>query len=104
VKDVWAACCEIYLQAQLIRQAHLHSFSLDGVRLFDISYVDDALVCQWSVEHVFVVEKEDFATSCETLVQQVLAETSDPRRADFVQLGASLITTRPQFSALLEPS
>jgi len=100
VRDVWTACCEIYLQAQLARRGQPHWFSLLGEQLFEIFYVDRALVCTWSPEHVFAVDQGEFACSCETLVEQVVAETSNLGFQEFVRLGASLILSRPQFALL----
>lgn len=102
VKDVWTACCEIYLQAQLARSAELHSFYLDDEQLFEMAYVDDAIICSWSPEHVFAVKRAEFVASIETLVEQVLAGVSHLQREAFVELGASLMQNHPRSAALME--
>lgn len=102
VDNVWVACCEIFLQAQLVRQAQLHSFSLNGEQLFEISYFNDAAVCSWSPEHVFAVDKREAVDAFESFVQQVLAASSDHRCEHFVHLGASLVLTQPRFRVLNE--
>ena len=38
ISDLWSACCELLLQAELVRETLLDHFVLDVERIFDISY------------------------------------------------------------------
>ena len=98
--DAWTVCCDIYLQAQLARRAQLQLFCMSGEQLFTLAYVDDAVICSWSQEHVFAAKRGDLVRSCETLVEQAVAGLSDDRRDQFVRLGASLMQNDPRFAAL----
>ena len=73
VDDVWTACCEMYLQAQLAEQSDLQSFRLAGEELFTLRHEGDVVVCSWSRHHIFAVQKREFVRSLESLIDQVLA-------------------------------
>ena len=100
VNDIWAACCELYLQVQLVEREKLHGFCLAAEELFTVTYVRDAVLCSWSRHHIFAVEKRELVGSFELLVSQVLEGVPARRREDFVQLGASMIQKQPRFAAL----
>lgn len=100
VNDVWTACCELYLQAQLVEQSNLRSLRLAGEELFTVKYVGDVVVCTWSSQHVFAVPKGKLVMSFESLIDQVLANVPARRREDFVHLGATMIRHDPRFSLL----
>jgi hypothetical protein len=100
VNDGWKTYCELYLQGQLARRAQLTSFSLDREQLFQVVQRDRTLICIWSTEHVFAVDQRQFADETERIVEQDLAATSALEREAFVQLGASIIISRDEFSCL----
>ena len=101
VKDAWRACCELYLQSQLAQHEKLHSFSLEGEKLFSVTHVRDVIVCSWSQQHIFAVQNSEFVGRAETLVEQVLAGVSRDRAEQFVQLGASMIREDMRFARLI---
>jgi hypothetical protein len=102
VGDIWLACCEIYLQAQLAKQSRLDGFYLNGEQLFTIAYFDDVVLCSWSRDHMFAVKQRELVDSFEALVEQALDQAPHWRREAFVHLGASLIQNQPRFAALAE--
>jgi hypothetical protein len=79
VEDLWSACCELLLNAQLVREAKLDHFVLDVEQIFELSYAGELLFCIFSREHVFAVSREGFADSLEALVDAVFAATTCPR-------------------------
>lgn len=79
IEDLWSACCELLLNAQLVREAKLDHFVLDVEQIFELSYAGDLLFCIFSREHVFAVSREEFAASLEHVVEQIFAATTCPR-------------------------
>ena len=79
VSDLWSACCELRLQAELVREGKLDHFVLDAEQIFELSYAGDLLYCTFSREHVFAVLRQQFAASLEHAVQAILGGTSCPR-------------------------
>ncbi len=78
IADLWSACCEFLLQAQLVRESKLDHFVIDAEQIFDIDYNGDLLVCSFSHEHVFAVPVEVFAAALEHVVDDIFAGTSCP--------------------------
>ena len=103
VKDAWKACCEVYLQSKLAQHDKLHSFSLEGEKLFAVTHIRDTVVCSWSNHHIFAVHKAEFVGQAEALVEQALAAVSADRAEQFVQLGASMIREDMRFARLVQP-
>src|SRR4051812_43073496 len=58
--DVWSACCELLLEAQLVRERRLNRFVLDVEHVFDVSCAENVVLCRFSPEHVFAVSRDDF--------------------------------------------
>lgn len=79
IPDVWSACCELLLQAQLLREGRLDHFVFDVEQVFELTYAGDLIFCVFSPEHVFAVSREGFAASVEQLVEEIFAATSCPR-------------------------
>jgi hypothetical protein len=79
VTDVWSACCELLLAADLVRERKLDRFVLDVEPVFQIEYARDSILCVFSPEHVFPVRTEEFAAGLEQVVDEILAGTSCPR-------------------------
>jgi hypothetical protein len=79
ISDVWSACCELLLQAQLVREGRLDHFVLDVEQVFELTYADELIFCIFSPEHVFAVSREGFAASVEQLVEEIFAATSCAR-------------------------
>src|SRR5439155_16042876 len=71
VADVWSACCELLLEAQLVREKRLNRFVLDVEHVFDVSCTPGAVLCRFSPEHVFAVSAEEFASALERVVEQI---------------------------------
>jgi hypothetical protein len=78
ITDVWSACCELLLQAQLVRERKLNRFVLDLEHVFDVSCAGNVILCRFSAEHVFAVSPEEFASSLEGIVAQIFSGTSCP--------------------------
>jgi len=49
IRDVWSACCELLLAAQLVRERKLDRFILDVEQVFDIVYDGELMLCAFSV-------------------------------------------------------
>jgi hypothetical protein len=98
IPDEWSDCCELLLQAELVREARLDHFIFDVERIFDLSYDGDRLTCAFSREHVFTVSRTEFAEALERLVQQIFAGTTCPRlmRAGAIW-GAASIRSQPYY-------
>src|SRR3954453_18214262 len=79
ISDVWSACCELLLEAELVREGRLDRFVLDLEHVFDVSCADSVVLCRFSPEHVFAVSREDFASALEAVVEQIFSGTSCPR-------------------------
>jgi hypothetical protein len=79
VSDLWSACCELLLEAQLVREGRLDHFVLDVEQIFELTYSGDLLFCIFSREHVFAVDRESFAASLEHVVEEVFSATTCPR-------------------------
>lgn len=86
ISDLWSVCCELLLQAQLVREGRLDHFVVDVEQIFDLAYEGDLLICTFSREHVFAVPRDDFAAALEQLVDEILGATSCPK---IMQIGAS---------------
>lgn len=96
ISDLWSACCELLLQAQLVREGWLHRFVLDLEHVFDVSCMRGVILCRFSPEHVFVVEKEEFAASLDDVVQRIFAGTHCPSVVQIAaEWAASEIRARP---------
>lgn len=96
ISDIWSACCELLLNAQLVREGMLDHFVLDAEQIFDLSYAGELLFCTFSCEHVFTVSREDFASSLEQLVDGIFAATASPGVMRIgAQWGASAIRGLP---------
>lgn len=78
ISDLWSSCCELLLQAELVREARLDHFIVDVERIFDLSYDGDRLLCTFSREHVFAVSRAQFAEALEQLVQTIFSGTTCP--------------------------
>jgi hypothetical protein len=79
ISDLWSACCELLLEAQLVREAKLDHFVLDVEQVFELTYDGDLLRCVFSREHAFAVPRESFAAALEQVVEDIFAATSCPR-------------------------
>ena len=99
IRDVWSACCELLLAANLVRERKLDRFILDVEQVFDIVYDGDLMLCAFSPEHRFAVAVEVFARSLEQVVEDILAGTSCPGVMRIAaQWGASEIRAQPYSS------
>src|SRR5947209_15204382 len=78
IPDVWSACCELLLEAELVRERRLNRFVLDVEHVFDISYAEGVVLCRFSNEHLFAVPREDFACALEQVVCEILTGTTCP--------------------------
>lgn len=78
IADLWSTCCELLLEAQLVRESKLDHFILDVEQIFDLAYDDDQLLCIFSQEHLFAVSREGFAAALENAVDEIFAATSCP--------------------------
>ena len=98
ISDLWSCCCELLLQAELVREARLDHFIFDVERVFDLAYEGDRILCTFSREHVFAVPRNEFANALERLVQSIFAGTTCPRlmRAG-AAWGASSIFSQPYY-------
>ena len=98
IPDVWSACCELRLQAELVRSRELIHFVLDAKELFDVSYDGDLVICRYSAEHVFPVRLEDFASAIDRLLADVTRATTFPRLTEIaIESRAGLIRGQPYF-------
>ena len=96
ISDVWSACCELLLEAQLVRERRLNRFVLDLEHVFDVSCAGSVVLCRFSPEHVFAVSREDFASGLEEVVDQIFAGTSCPRLMHVAaRWGASALRALP---------
>jgi hypothetical protein len=77
--DIWHMSCELALQAELVREKHLHRFHIDAQQLFAIEYDVNRVVCIWSAERIFAVPLDTFASSLELLVEELIASTRYPK-------------------------
>jgi hypothetical protein len=78
VNDLWSTCCELLLQAQLIRESRLDRFVVDVEHIFDLRYDSGLVLCTFSQEHVFEVDQQGFALSLERVVTEIFDGTSCP--------------------------
>ena len=78
VTDLWSTCCELLLQAQLIRESRLDRFVVDVEHIFDLRYGSGLVLCTFSQEHVFAVDQQGFASSLERVVAEIFDGTSCP--------------------------
>jgi hypothetical protein len=96
ISDVWSACCELLLEAQLVRERRLNRFVLDLEHVFDVSCAGSVVLCRFSSEHVFAVSREDFASALEDVVEQIFSGTSCPRLMHVAaRWGASALRALP---------
>ena len=96
ISDPWSACCELLLQAQLVREARLDHFIVDVEQIFDLAYDEDHLICIFSREHMFAVSREAFAAALEHVVEEIFASTSCPGLMRIAAgWGASAIRAQP---------
>ena len=96
ISDVWSACCELLLQAQLAREMRLDRFVLDLEQVFEVTCAGSAILCRFSSEHVFAVSREGFALALERVVEQIFAGTSCPSLMHIAACwGASTIRALP---------
>jgi hypothetical protein len=96
ISDLWSACCELLLEAQLVREAKLDHFILDVEQIFDLAYDEDQLLCIFSQEHLFAVSRAEFAAGLEKAVDEIFAATSCPRLMRIAAgWGASAIRAQP---------
>jgi hypothetical protein len=96
IPDLWSACCELLLAAELVREGRLDHFVLDVEQIFELSYAGELLFCIFSREHVFAVSRDGFAASLERLVHEIFAATSCPRLMDIAaRWGAAAIRGLP---------
>src|SRR5438270_7913100 len=79
ISDVWSACCELLLEAQLVRERRLNRFVLDLEHVFDVSGAGSVVLCRFSPEHVFAVSRDDFVSALEEVVDRIFSGTSCPR-------------------------
>jgi hypothetical protein len=94
--DVWSACCELLLQAQLVRESKLDRFVVDVEHIFDLAYSGSLLSCVFSREHVFVVDREEFSKSLEHVVAEIFEATTCPQLMHIAaRWGASDIRSLP---------
>jgi hypothetical protein len=96
ISDVWSACCELLLQAELVREGRLDRFVLDVEHVFDVLCVRDVVICRFSREHLFAVSRKEFAASLERVVDQIFAGTTSPAVMRIAaRWGASAIRAQP---------
>src|SRR5262249_54399429 len=76
--DLWSACCELLLEAELVREGKLDRFVLDVEHVFDVLCAGDIVLCRFSKEHVFAVSREKFASSLEQVVDKIFDGTTSP--------------------------
>jgi hypothetical protein len=96
IRDVWSACCELLLTAELARERRLNRFVFDLEHVFDVACAAEVVLCRFSNEHVFAVSREDFAAALETGVERILAGTScPPVMLIAARSAASAIRARP---------
>ena len=96
ITDMWSACCELLLEAQLVREAKLDHFILDVEQIFDLAYDEDQLLCIFSQEHMFAVSREGFAAALEKVVERIFCGTSCPKLMRVAAgWGASAIRAQP---------
>jgi len=94
--DVWSACCELLLVAQLAREDRLDRFVLDLEHVFDVSVQGSVVLCRFSSELMFAVSRDAFADSLEELVAQIFSGTSCPSLMQIAaRWGASTIRALP---------
>ena len=94
--DVWSACCELLLQAELVRERKLNRFILDLEHVFDVSCAGGVILCRFSTEHVFAVARDEFVSSLEGVVAQIFSGTSCPALMQVAaRWGASAIRALP---------
>lgn len=96
ISDLWSACCELLLQAELVREGKLDRFVLDVEHVFDVLCAGDVVLCRFSKEHVFAVPREEFASSLERVVDRIFAGTGSPQLMQIAaRWGASSIRAQP---------
>jgi hypothetical protein len=96
ISDVWSACCELLLEAQLVRERRLNRFVLDLEHVFDVSCAGSVVLCRFSPEHVFAVSREHFAAALEDVVDEIFSGTSCPRLMQVAaRWGASALRALP---------
>lgn len=96
ISDLWSACCELLLEAQLVRERKLDHFVLDVEQIFELSYSGDLLLCVFSCEHVFAVDRNAFAASLEHAVEEIFAATTCPSLMQIAaRWGASALRALP---------
>src|SRR4051794_19590891 len=96
ISDVWSACCELLLEAELVREGRLDRFVLDLEHVFDVSCTGSVVLCRFSPEHVFAVSRDEFAAAFEEVVDQIFAGTSCPRLMHVAaRWGASALLALP---------
>jgi len=96
ISDVWSACCELLLTAQLVREGKLDRFVLDLEHVFDVSCANGVVLCRFSSEILFAVSSDDFAASLEQVVARIFSGTSCPQLMDIAaRWGASAIRALP---------
>lgn len=78
IRDVWSACSELLLEAQLVRERRLNRFVFDVEHVFDVSCAANVVLCRFSNEHVFAVPREPFAAELERIVEEILSGTRCP--------------------------
>jgi hypothetical protein len=99
ISDLWSVCCELLLQAQLVRETKLDHFIIDVEQIFDLAYDADQLLCIFSKEHLFAVSRAHFAAALEKAVDEIFAATSCPRLMRIAAAwGASAIRAQPYSS------
>ena len=103
ISDLWSACCELLLAAELVREGKLDHFVLDAEQIFELSYAGELLYCIFSREHVFAVLSEEFAASLERVLGDIFAATSCPRLMEIgAAWGAAAIRALPYSSRFSE--
>jgi hypothetical protein len=96
ITDLWSACCELLLEAQLVRERRLNRFVLDLEHVFDVSCAGSVVLCRFSPEHVFAVSRDEFAFALEDVVDRIFAGTSCPRLMHVAaRWGASALRALP---------
>ena len=96
IRDVWSACCELLLAAELLRERKLDRFILDVEQVFDVAYDGDTVLCIFSPEHVFRLSAERFTNALEGVVDEILSGTSCPPVMRIAAAwGASQIRAQP---------
>lgn len=96
ISDLWSACCELLLEAELVREGKLDRFVLDVEHVFDVLCADEVVLCRFSKEHVFAVPRDEFASALERVVDQIFAGTGSPQLMHIAaRWGASSIRAQP---------